>query len=227
MRNSTISRTYHRNLIALALLATTAFVAGCTGSAAGKSSNTSSGAQLTASTSSVSFGQTAVGGNSAQTVTVSATGSNVTILSVVASGTGFSVAQPQLPATLAAGQTMVLSVEFSPQSAGQQSGSLVIASSAPQLTLPLAGTGSTGSSDHSATLSWDNGDSTAISYKVYRSSISGGPYSPLNSSPLSVTTYKDSTVSAGATYYYVVTETNSSGVESQFSSEVPATVPSS
>src|SRR4051812_30211196 len=100
MRNSMVSRTYCHNLIVLALLATTAFVAGCTGSAAGKSSNNnSSGAQLTASASSVSFGQTAIGGNSAQTVTISATGSSVTIQSVAASGTGFSVVQPQLPAT--------------------------------------------------------------------------------------------------------------------------------
>jgi hypothetical protein len=231
VRTPMVIRTYSRNLIALALIAIAAFVAGCAGTASGKSSNTSpstpSGAQLTASTPSVSFGQTTVGGNSTQTITLSATGSSsVTVQSVKTSGTGFSIVQPQLPVSLATGQTMVLAVEFSPQAAGQQTGSLLITSNAPQLTVSLSGTGSMGSSDHNATLTWDNGDPTAVSYNVYRSSFSGGPYSPLNSSPLSITTYKDSTVSAGATYFYVVTETNSSGVESQFSSEVPTTVPS-
>jgi hypothetical protein len=235
MVNSMSARTVSCNLIAVAVLATTAFIAGCTGTAASTapSSNnnptTPSGAQLTASATSVSFGQTAVGSNSSQTVTLTASGSSsVTVQSVKTSGTGFSVVQPQLPASLTAGQTLVLAVDFSPAASGQQTGSLVISSSAPQLTVPLSGTGSTtASTDHSATLSWDNGDSTATSYKVYRSSVSGGPYAPINSSPLSATTYKDSTVTAGATYFYVVTETNSSGVESQFSSEVTATVPSS
>jgi hypothetical protein len=221
------------NTFAVALLAAAAFVSGCTGTAAKSSTSTPTtpaGGQLTASSSSVSFGQTAVGGNSTQTVTLSSTGSaSVTISSVQVSGTGFTVVQPQLPATLAAGQSMVIGLEFSPQSAGQQSGSLNITSNAsvPQITITLAGTGSDTPAGHSATLNWNNGDPTAISYNVYRSTVSGGPYLPLNSAPLSATTFKDSTVAAGSTYYYVVTETNASGVESQFSSEVPATVPAS
>jgi fibronectin type 3 domain-containing protein len=100
--------------------------------------------------------------------------------------------------------------------------------STPQLTVALQGSTTTtsgGGSSHSATVSWDNGDPTATTYRVYRSGVSGGPYTSLNATPLSVTTYTDSTVISGSTYFYVVTEINASGVESQFSSEVSATVP--
>jgi hypothetical protein len=216
------------------LLVSLLLAAGCAGTATSGSSqapNTPSAAgQLTASIPAVSFGQTSVGANATQNVTLSASGSSsVTVKSIQVSGTGFTIAPPALPATLASGQTMVLAVQFSPPSPGQQNGSLVVGSNAatPQLTVPLSGTGTAASANHSATVSWDNGDPTAISYTVYRSGVSGGPYAPLNASPLSVTTYTDSSVSAGSTYFYVVTESNAAGVESQFSSEVSATVPTS
>jgi|SRR5579871_1160203 len=232
MRGSIKSRVSRQVSWAFVLFATTAFSYGCAGTAAKSSTSNAvpTGGQLSASSATVNFGQTAVGANSTQSVTLSSTGSgSVTVNSVQASGTGFSVVQPQLPATLSPGQSMVLGVAFVPQTTGQQNGALVVSSSGtvPQLTVALVGTGSTASSGHSATLSWNNGDATAVTYNVYRSGVSGGPYLPLNNSPLSTTTYKDSAVIAGATYYYVVTETNSSGVESLFSSEVPATIPAS
>jgi fibronectin type 3 domain-containing protein len=46
----------------------------------------------------------------------------------------------------------------------------------------------------------------------------------LNSTLLTGLTYTDSTVSAGATYYYVVTDAES-GVESGFSNQATAVVP--
>jgi fibronectin type 3 domain-containing protein len=60
---------------------------------------------------------------------------------------------------------------------------------------------------------------------VYRSSVSGGPYTKLNSSLVTTTSYIDTTVQPGQTYYYVVTSVGSGGVESAFSTEVSATVP--
>jgi fibronectin type 3 domain-containing protein len=62
-------------------------------------------------------------------------------------------------------------------------------------------------------------------YNVYRSSVSGGPYTKLNATPVTALTYTDSTVSAGATYYYVVTDVASDGTESVFSNQATAVVP--
>jgi len=42
---------------------------------------------------------------------------------------------------------------------------------------------------------------------------------------ISTTTYVDSGVSSGQTYYYVATELDSTGAESAYSSQVSATIP--
>jgi fibronectin type 3 domain-containing protein len=75
------------------------------------------------------------------------------------------------------------------------------------------------------TLTWTASTSTVSGYNVYRSTVSGGPYTKLTASPVAATTYVDSTVTASQTYYYVVTAVDSSGVESANSAEVSAVVP--
>jgi fibronectin type 3 domain-containing protein len=60
---------------------------------------------------------------------------------------------------------------------------------------------------------------------VYRSQVSGGPYSKLDSALIISTSYADSTVQAGQTYYFVVTSVASTGVESADSTQVAAVVP--
>ena len=63
-----------------------------------------------------------------------------------------------------------------------------------------------------------------MSYNVYRSTRSGGPYSKIAS--VSTTSFSDTAVQAGTTYFYVVSAVNSSNVESPASSpEMSATVP--
>jgi fibronectin type 3 domain-containing protein len=47
----------------------------------------------------------------------------------------------------------------------------------------------------------------------------------LNSSLAATTTYIDTTVQAGQTYYYVVTAVDSSNVESAYSNQASATIP--
>jgi fibronectin type 3 domain-containing protein len=76
-------------------------------------------------------------------------------------------------------------------------------------------------------LSWTASASTVSGYNVYRSTVSGGPYSKLDSALVATTQYVDSTVQAGQTYYYVVTSVDSSGQESAYSNVATATVPSS
>jgi fibronectin type 3 domain-containing protein len=82
-------------------------------------------------------------------------------------------------------------------------------------------------SAHDVTLNWNASISSGvIGYNVYRRIASGGPYTKVNSSIVTVTTYNDNTVQPGQTYFYVVTSINlSDDVESPYSNEVMAPIP--
>ena len=78
---------------------------------------------------------------------------------------------------------------------------------------------------HSVALSWGASSSTNVAfYRVYRGTVSGGPYSLLNSN-IKATAYTDSAVQSGNTYYYVTTAIDTTGVESVFSNEMPSVIP--
>jgi fibronectin type 3 domain-containing protein len=78
---------------------------------------------------------------------------------------------------------------------------------------------------HTVSLGWSPSTSNGISYyKVYRGTVSGGPYSLLATN-VSVTSYTDSSVQSGNTYYYVTTAVDSSGGESGYSDIAPAVIP--
>jgi hypothetical protein len=65
-----------------------------------------------------------------------------------------------------------------------------------------------------------------MGYYVYRSTLSGSGYAKLNpASTAPTTTYTDSTVQSGVTYYYVVTAVDSGGNESSFSNQSMAAIP--
>jgi len=78
---------------------------------------------------------------------------------------------------------------------------------------------------HTATLGWVASTSTMTGYYVYRSTVDGGPYILLTSSPVAGLTYTDTTVQSGQTYYYVTTSVDSGGNQSGFSNQVQAIVP--
>ncbi len=79
---------------------------------------------------------------------------------------------------------------------------------------------------HSVTLNWVASTSADVAgYRVHRSSASGGPYTALNTSLVAVTSYVDTAVEAGKTYFYVVTAVDKNGVSSAYSNEAPATLP--
>jgi fibronectin type 3 domain-containing protein len=87
---------------------------------------------------------------------------------------------------------------------------------------PAAPTGLTASAgDSQVTLSW-NAVSGATSYNVYRSTTSGGNYVRANASAVTSTTFVDTGLSDGTTYYYVVRAVNPAG-EGAASAEVSAT----
>ena len=182
---------------------------------------------LTANPTSLAFGSVTVGSNKSSSVTVSNTGnSSVTISSVGQAGAGISASGVSSGLVLGAGQTATLNVLFAPSGAGSVSGSVTVSSNATNspLSIPVSGSG-VQPVQHTVTLSWTASASTVTGYYVYRGTVSGGPYSKLNSSPNSATSYTDSTVQSGATYYYVVTAVDSSGAESSDSSQVTATIP--
>ena len=78
---------------------------------------------------------------------------------------------------------------------------------------------------HTVSLKWSASTSSNTSYyKVYRGTVSGGPYSLLSNN-VSVTSYTDTSVQSGSTYYYVTTAVDSSGIESGYSDVAQAVVP--
>jgi fibronectin type 3 domain-containing protein len=79
---------------------------------------------------------------------------------------------------------------------------------------------------HSVTLNLTPNSPNSTGYNVYRSSVSNGPYMKLNSPLVVSTTYIDSTVLANQTYYYVGTSVDSAGVETGYSNQVSAAIPS-
>ena len=84
----------------------------------------------------------------------------------------------------------------------------------------------TGSS-HTVSLSWVASTSPNVAgYSVYRGTTSGGPYTKLNSSLATGTSFVDGAVQAGQTYYYVVTAVDTSNNSSVYSNVAQAVVPS-
>ena len=79
----------------------------------------------------------------------------------------------------------------------------------------------------SVSLAW-NASPTAATYSVRRGTVEGGPYSQI-ATALASTSYTDAAVTAGTTYYYTVTATNSAGTGTESapaSATPPATLPS-
>jgi hypothetical protein len=156
--------------------------------------------QLSASSTSVDFGNVTVGTSTSQLVTLTDTGSaNVTISSVSATGSGFS-ASGASNVILTPNQSVTVSVNFSPPAAGGVTGKLSISSNA--------------------------SNSPVIGYFVYRGTSSNGTLSRLNASAQPSTSYTDRGVASGQTYLYAVRAVDSSYVESPYSNQVSVTIPS-
>ncbi|HET6932014.1 MAG TPA: choice-of-anchor D domain-containing protein, partial [Candidatus Acidoferrum sp.] len=183
--------------------------------------------QLSASPATLAFGSLATGTTATQSVTISNTGnSSVSISQIAASGAGFTTSSIALPLSLAAGQSTSFSVTFAPASTGSLAGSVSVVSNAANspLAIALSGTG-TLSASYTVSLNWTPSSSTYNGFNVYRGTTSGGPYTRVDTSLVSATSYTDPAVTQGQTYYYVATEVDSSGMESGYSSEVSATIP--
>jgi len=183
--------------------------------------------QLSVTPASLNFGNVAVGGTGTQTATLANTGSsNVNVAQITVSGGGFSTTGTLPSSTLTAGQTVPLSIAFSPTSASTFTGTVSIDSNAANspATISLAGTGI--QATHWATLNWVASNSPQVTgYNAYRATQSGGSYTKINTSLVTATTYTDYGVQSGQTYYYVVTAVNSSNLESVNSTQASTTIP--
>jgi fibronectin type 3 domain-containing protein len=115
---------------------------------------------------------------------------------------------------LSAGTTYYYKVSAS-NSAGEGAQSAYI-SATTLLALPAAPTVVTAiaASSTSITVSWDAVSGT-MGYFVYRSTSSGGAYTKITTSAVTTTSYTDTELSGGTTYYYKVSATNSVGEGTQ------------
>ena len=187
------------------------------------------GVSLSATT--LSFGTQPVATTSAaQTLTLNNGGSvplSISGLTITGANSGdFVEVADTCGSSLAGGGNCTIGVAFTPSATGQRTATLSItdnASGSPQ-TATLTGTGSP-----DVILSWGASPSSGIAgYNVYRGTTSGGESStPLNSTPINGTSYVDTNVTSGMTYYYVVTSVGSNGAQSAPSNETEAFVPTS
>jgi Abnormal spindle-like microcephaly-assoc'd, ASPM-SPD-2-Hydin len=182
--------------------------------------------QLGMAPTTLGFGSVVVGTSKSLNATLSAAGSSVTVSSATSNSSEFTLSGVSFPFTVAAGQTASLAFTFTPQASGTDTASISFISNASNSPTVESLTGSgTLSPLHSVDLSWSPSTSAVVGYNIYRGGTSGGSYAKINSALNTTTAYTDTTVQAGLTYYYVTTAVDASGVESVYSNQAQAVVP--
>jgi len=181
--------------------------------------------QLTLAPTALNFGNATVGTNVSQTSSLSAGGASVTVSSASLSSAEFSLTGISFPVTIAAGHSMPVTLTFAPQASGTASAILSVtsnASNAPAQSMSGVGVAP---AQHSVSLSWADAGSGIVGYNVYRGSVSGGPYTRINSALDATAAYSDNSILAGQTYYYVATTVDGNGMESGYSNEAQSVIP--
>ena len=180
---------------------------------------------LAVSPTSLSFGNVVVGSSSSINGSLTATGASVTVQAASDSNSEFVLSGISLPTTIPAGQSATFTVTFTPQSSGATSTSLSFPSNASNspAVQTMTGTG-TAPTQHTVDLTWD-ASANAVGYNIYRGTVSGGPYTMINTSLDGTIAYTDSTVVSGQTYYYVATAVDSESQESGYSNQTTAVIP--
>ena len=217
-----------RCIALLSIAATLVLLAGCGGggSAAPAQPSSPSSASFHFSTSSLDFGSVNVGTTKTLSISMSNTGTaGVTVTQLSVNSAQFSVSGVSLPLTLNPGQTTSGSIVFTPSASGAISGVLnAMTSSGSVGSISLVGTGMQLISTHTVNLSWVASSSTnVVAYNIYRSNASAGPYTKIGN--VAGTSYMDSTVQTGQTYFYTVTAVDNANVESAVTGPVTAVIP--
>jgi len=187
-------------------------------------SGTSSGA-LSVTPTSLAFGTVTVGSQKSLAGSLKASGGAIRVNSASTGSSEFTLSGISFPLNLSAGQSVNYTVKFTPASSGAASANLTFSATGATAVESLSGTGAAASS-HSVSLTWNRSTSSSVvGYNVYRGTVSGGPYSKINSALEASTGYSDASVVAGRTYYYVVTAVDGGGTESGYSNQVKAIIP--
>jgi len=183
--------------------------------------------QLSVSPGTISVGNVTVGTSGTQTATLNATGASVIVSSVSVGSTEFAVSGLSFPVTVAAGQGVGFTVTFTPQTSGLASVPLSFTSNASNSPAPATVTGTgLAAPIHTVNLSWSASTSqNVVGYNVYRSTATTGNYVQINTVLNATTTYVDTSVVDGQTYYYETTAVNSENQESARSAAVKAVIP--
>ena len=192
----------------------------------GGTGSLSSEAELDVTPATLNFGSVTVGTTASLKATLTASNGDVTISSDQTNSSEFVITGINFPVKVANGKSLKVSIQFTPNQSGKataQAGFFSDAVNSPTIE-QLTGKG-IAQSQHEADLTWDSGDPNAVGYNIYRSGVHGGPYSQINSSLDSATSYTDYNVVGGSTYYYVATEVNNQGQESSYSNETSVTIP--
>jgi hypothetical protein len=181
--------------------------------------------QLSATPATLAVGSVFVGASGSASGSLNATGANVTVTAASSNNSSFTISGLSLPAVITAGHSAAFTLTFSPQVAGAANATLTFTSNAQPVTTTAAATGTgTAAPTHSVSLSWSASSSPNISgYNIYRAiyTSSCGAYSKINgSTPDTLTTYSDSSVSDGTNYCYATTAVHSSNEESGYSNIV-------
>jgi hypothetical protein len=210
-------------------------------SLAGVGQKNSANADVQLSPSSFTFPSLALQTTATKSVTLQNTGeTSVTLSGITVLGAAFGYSDLSPGFTLTPNQSVTFQVWFRPTVKGPASAIISILSAnlvAPAI-MALAGDGvasTTGtpppttpptSTQHTVHLTWNAGSSNIAGYRVYRSQSTSGGLQSITSALVSSTDYDDGTVDSGTTYYYAVTDVDSSGDESGYSNEATAVVPS-
>jgi hypothetical protein len=181
---------------------------------------------LSVSPATLNFGNVTVGSSASLQATLTASNAAVTVTSDQSTNSEFAILGLSLPVTIQSGQSIPVTIQFTPGASGTASGKEEFTSNAANSPTVerVTGTG-VAPQPHSVYLSWDPGDGNAVGYNVYRGTVDGGPYGRINTGLDIATNYTDYTVVSGTTYYYVATEMNAQGEESGYSNVGQAVIP--
>jgi hypothetical protein len=182
---------------------------------------------LSSNPTALNFGSLNQNTSASQSVILTNTGNaSVTISQLNIAGAGFSDSGISLPITLAAGQSTSFNAIFDPTTSGNLSGSATVVSNATNspMSIAFSGSGIT-PSIHSIDLSWTASTSTVVGYNVFSASQTGGPYTRINSCPMSVTNFSSANAVSGQSYFFVTTAVDASGAESANSNEAITIIP--
>jgi len=181
--------------------------------------------QLSVSPTTINVGNVTVGTSGTQTGTLNAAGASVTVSSVSVGSAEFVISG--LPVTIPAGQSANFTVTFTPQASGVASVSASFTSNASNSPTPATVTGTGMAAPvHTVSLSWTASTSpNIVGYNIYRRTGTTGSFTQINSGLNATTTYVDTSVADGQTYYYETTAVNSSNEESEPSTPISVVIP--